>query len=143
MPSRCKAKRDVNDYLTDRLQVQLNRSIDNARFFRILFLVLTFLSLAGAATIPVLVVVVPQRPVPSLVLSLVVFSAILLDRIVQPYPSWKSAASRAEALQREEILFSTKTGSYIAGDLNAPKNFQLLVERVEAIIGEEKNGRNQ
>lgn len=141
MPSRCKAKRDVNEYLTDRLQVQLNRNNDNARFFRILFLVLTFLSLAGAATIPVLVVVVPQRPVPSLFLSLVVFSAILLDRIVQPYPSWKSAASRAESLQREEILFSTKTGCYIAGDANAAKNFQSLVERVEAIIGEEKNGR--
>ena len=143
MPSRCKAKRDVNEYLTDRLQVQLNRNNDNARFFRILFLVLTFLSLAGAATIPVLVVVVPQRPVPSLVLSFVVFSAILLDRIVQPYPSWKISASRAEALQQEEILFSTKTGSYVPGDGNASKNFQLLVERVEAIVGNEKNGRNQ
>ena len=123
-------------YVRERIEFKLAAYSGKAKMYRLRYLIMSVVSVVGAASVPALINMGVNTLVPTVV-SLIVTIMVSLEGLFHYREQWKNYDLITSFLKYEQMCFEAKTGVYRKKDDS--EAFALLVKRVEDGILKERS----
>lgn len=136
LPPRSFSSLRSEEYIAERINESIAWYDKQASKQKNLYLRMQAVTVIGGALVPVLVNIdLPYIDILTTIISLIVVLLVSLESVYHFREQWTNYRSTEQNLRNEYFLFTTKAGSY--ADLKDEQAFNLLVSRVEEMIGME------
>jgi hypothetical protein len=135
-----KSKRELGDFIIDRVQYKINIYMKKAREHRFYHLFFSVLIAVCAALVPILINLEDEGAVfqyLATVLSAMVTISVAIQEIFRFREHWRNYNLIDSSLRSEEMIFSMGAGPY-ARLKNQEERQDLFVQRIENLIAEER-----
>lgn len=125
----------VDKYVDERVQFNIKRYREKAKYCRGTYLYATFTSIILSSSIPILI----NLKVPiwiTTIISFLVIALITIENVFHFRDRWKNYQIAEETLRKEKYLFQTKSRYY--EDITEKEAYKKFIDSVERIIENER-----